>query len=93
MNRVVQVDEELDLKTETITKKIIEDTIMIDLDEKQVEMQKEVTESNSLAQGMQVDDLGDVDLLQVPQNELSLFNSNISANRCYFQNPRQIENN
>ena len=63
MNRVVQVDEELDLKTETITKKIIEDTIMIDLDEKQVEMQKEVTESNSLAQGMQVDDLGDVDLL------------------------------
>ena len=38
LNRVVQVDEEVDLKTETITKKIIEDTIMIDLDDKQLEL-------------------------------------------------------
>lgn len=41
LHRVVQVDEEVDLKTETITKKIIEDSIMIDLDEKQIELKNQ----------------------------------------------------
>lgn len=34
---MVRIDEEVDLKTEAITKSIIEDTIMIDLEDKQME--------------------------------------------------------
>ena len=59
MTQVVQVDQEVESKTETITKSIIEDTIMFDLNDKQAEAQKEP----DLAQTMQVEDMGEGDIL------------------------------
>ena len=59
MTQVVQVDQEVETKTETITKSIIEDTIMFDLNDKQAEAQKEP----DLAQTMQVEDMGEGDIL------------------------------
>ena len=78
MNRVVVVDQEVELKTETITKSIIDDTIMFDLEEKQVESRKE----QEMAQTLNVDEMGDCDILQ--QQELSFLSANVSANSCYF---------
>ena len=60
MTQVVQVDQEVESKTETITKSIIEDTIMFDLDDKQAEAHKEP----ELAQTMQVEEMGEGDILQ-----------------------------
>ena len=81
MNRVVVVDQEVELKTETITKSIIDDTIMFDLEEKK---------EPEMAQTLNVDEMGDNDILQ--QNELSFLSANVSANSCYFQNTRHMEN-
>ena len=64
---------------------------MIDLDDKQLES---VNQSNqpeqSLAQGMSTEDVQEIDAIDTL--ELSMFSTNIPANRCYFQSMRNIEN-
>ena len=58
LNRVVVIDDEMDEKAGNITKKIIDDTIMIDLDDKQLESVNQTNQAEgSLAQGMSTEDI------------------------------------
>ena len=91
LGRVVKIDENAEEKAESITKKIIDDTIMIDLDDKQLESVNQTNQAEpSLAQGMTTEDVQEIDA--VDTLELSMFSTNIPANRCYFQSMRNIEN-
>ena len=91
LDRVVVIDEKVEQKSEQITKKIIEDTIMIDLDDKQLESLNQANQNEgTLAQGMSTEDVQEVDAIDTL--ELSMFSTNIPANRCYFQSMRNIEN-
>ena len=64
---------------------------MIDLDDKQLESLNQANQNEgTLAQGMSTEDVQEVDAIDTL--ELSMFSTNIPANRCYFQSMRNIEN-
>ena len=82
LNRVVQVNPEVDSISRSLTNKIIEESMEFDLAENQAQ-------ENPMAAGMQVDD----EMVEVPPGECSsLFSVCLPQNSYYFQNVRNIEN-